>query len=127
LPRALRDGASQRGELAQRKLRGPYHKRKAGDPPLPRKPKPKSDRPVGKPPHERTEERATWVHYMLASGRHDQADMAKALGISVPTLRKHYRPELKNAISRINAIVTQSALMQAIGAQTRTGRRRSCR
>lgn len=48
----------------------------------------------GRPAHERTERNASKVSLLFAMG-HDLKDVAAALGITQPTLRKHYFSEVE--------------------------------
>lgn len=48
----------------------------------------------GRPEHEWTLENSHKINLLFATG-HDPADAAAALGISMPTLRKHYFSELE--------------------------------
>lgn len=55
---------------------------------------------------------------LCAMGGIKQEDIAKALGISPPTLRKHFRDELDVAYLRANAKVVQSAYEQAVSGKS---------
>lgn len=48
----------------------------------------------GRPPHTPDDRKRIKVRLMMAVGRKDE-EIAQALGITMPTLRKHYRQELK--------------------------------
>ncbi len=65
-------------------------------------------------PHEPTPETRKQVETMTGFGV-PQADVAKLLGISKPTLDKHYRPELDTGMLKANVQVTQSLFQKAIG------------
>jgi hypothetical protein len=55
-------------------------------------------------PHEPTKVDRDTVSVMVAGGI-AQADIARARGISMVTLRKHYRAELTNGMTALNTIV----------------------
>lgn len=61
-------------------------------------------RPANRPPHEPTEVDRRSVSVMVAGGI-AQADIASARGISVGTLRKYYRQEIRNSTTALNTIV----------------------
>ena len=58
----------------------------------------------GKPPHQPTKVDRDMITVMVAGGI-KQADIARAKGIDLKTLRKHYRAELDNGASSINTMV----------------------
>jgi hypothetical protein len=58
----------------------------------------------GKPLHEPTKVDRDTVTVMVAGGI-AQVDIASARGISLPTLRLHYRAELDNGANQINTVV----------------------
>lgn len=49
-------------------------------------------------------------------------DIAVAVGLSLPTLYKHFRLELDVALVKANAKVAESIFMQAVGAPAHTTR-----
>ena len=61
-------------------------------------------RPANRPPHEPTKVDRDTVSVMAAGGI-AQADIARARGISEPTLRKHYRAELSAGMTALNTMV----------------------
>lgn len=64
----------------------------------------KTGRPSNNPAHEPTRQTRDMVTVMVA-GAIDQNAIAAAMGISRPTLRKHYRQEIKNGTTTVNGIV----------------------
>jgi hypothetical protein len=58
----------------------------------------------GAPSHEPTKADRDMITVMVAGGI-KQADIARAKGIDIKTLRKHYREELDNGASSINTMV----------------------
>ncbi len=70
--------------------------------------------PPGRPPHEPTKESRLTVAVMIAGGI-EQAHIAAGLGLSRPTLRKHYRNEIKSGGARANGNVVAALYKQAIG------------
>jgi hypothetical protein len=68
-----------------------------------RKPSP-NNRPAHRPPHQPTQVDRDTVSVMVAGGI-AQADVARARGISEPTLRRYYRAELDSGATAINTIV----------------------
>lgn len=72
----------------------------------------------GRPPHEATQENIMKVNMLLAFGRTD-AEIAAALDITEPTLRKHYFSVLKRkADARLQA---EAWLLAKIGEQVSEG------
>jgi hypothetical protein len=69
-------------------------------------------KPAHRPPHEPTPKDRVTVKVMTAGGI-DQAQVAGVLGISKPTLRKHYRKELNAAAPEANAMVSASLYQMA--------------
>jgi hypothetical protein len=57
-------------------------------------PVPQSRDRAGRPPHVRTQENSNKINLLFATG-HDLKDAARAIGITLPTLRKHYFPEVE--------------------------------
>jgi len=71
----------------------------------------------GRPEHERTERNANKVSLLFALG-HDVKDVAAALGITQPTLRKHYFSEVSQRDAmrlKLKAEVLSSLFDQAKG------------
>lgn len=68
----------------------------------------------GRPSHQPTKKSRAEVE-ALASYGVPQAEIAKLLAITEPTLRKHYRPQLDLAEIKANAMVAQSLYSKAIG------------
>ena len=58
----------------------------------------------GQPAHAPTKLDRDTVKVMVAGGI-TQADIARSRGISLPTLRKHYRAELDNGATELNTMV----------------------
>jgi DNA invertase Pin-like site-specific DNA recombinase len=58
----------------------------------------------GRPEHEPTKVERDLITVMIAGGI-TQADIARSRGIDLKTLRKHYRPELDNGKTSIDAMV----------------------
>lgn len=73
----------------------------------------------GQPPHVPTDKDRLTVKVMVAGGI-EQVDIAGVLGISGPTLRKHYRREIDTGAAEIGAQVVASLVTMAVG---RPGRR----
>jgi hypothetical protein len=63
-----------------------------------------SKRSRGQPPHQSTKADRDAVTLMVAGGI-NQADIARWRGIDLKTLRKHYREELDNGATTVNAMV----------------------
>jgi hypothetical protein len=61
-------------------------------------------RPAHRPAHEPTKVDRDTVKVMVAGGI-IQADIARSKGISLPTLRKHYRAELDNGKTELDTMV----------------------
>ena len=68
----------------------------------------------GRAPHEPTEASRRQVRALAAYGI-PQDEIARVLGISKPTLEKHYRPELDRAETEANAKVAESLFRKATG------------
>ena len=66
----------------------------------------------GRPPHNPTERDRLQVRTLAAVGV-TVADVAKVMGLSIPTLRKHYASELSAGSIEANAKVAQSLFKQA--------------
>lgn len=74
----------------------------------------------GRPPHVVTAENRALVTMLLATGR-DEAAIAGALGVSEPTLRKHYFSEIKGRASarlRVEGKLLAKLAEQAMGGDT---------
>ena len=65
-------------------------------------------------PHEPTDESKTMARTLSGLGV-PQGDIATLLGVSKPTLHKHYREELDKGMAEANAKVAQSLFKQATG------------
>ena len=68
-------------------------------------------------PHEPTEDSKTMARTLSGLGV-PQDDIATLLGVSKPTLHKHYRKELDKGMAEANAKVAQSLFKQATGGNT---------
>ena len=68
----------------------------------------------GRPPHEPTEASRKQVKAIAAYGV-PQDEIGKVVGVSKPTLEKHYRDELDRAQSEVNAKVAESLFRKATG------------
>ena len=68
-------------------------------------------------PHETTDETRTMARTLSGLGV-PQDDIATLLGVSKPTLHKHYREELYKGMAEANAKVAQSLFKQATGGNT---------
>lgn len=82
--------------------------------PPPRKPAITVPPPAHRPPHEPTKESRALVKVMAAGGI-EQARMAGALGITRPTLRKHYKAEIGNGGAEADAQIIAALFKSAIG------------
>jgi hypothetical protein len=71
-------------------------------------------RPNGRPMHERTEQSIAQVKTLAIAGVRQEL-IARVLGISVPTLTKHYREELDLATVQANAAVARNLYSKATG------------
>jgi hypothetical protein len=71
-----------------------------------------SKNPGGRPPFEASDEMRKAVEAMSSVGI-PQSDIAKAFGISEPTLRKYFREELDTAAIKANARVAANLYKQA--------------
>ncbi len=69
---------------------------------------------TGRPPHEPTEATRKQVKALAAYGV-PQDEIGKVIGISKPTLEKHYREELDRAQIEANAKVAESLFRKAMG------------
>ena len=67
----------------------------------------------GRPTHKRTELSAKTIESMAGFGI-PVGDIAKAIGVSEPTLRKHYGPELELGQIKANTQVAQSLFRRAM-------------
>lgn len=70
------------------------------------------------PPHEPTAELRRVVWIMSATGQR-YADIAMCLGVTLPTLRKHYRDELKRGKLQANANVAGRLYSEAMRGHVR--------
>jgi DNA-binding XRE family transcriptional regulator len=68
----------------------------------------------GRPPHEPSEASRRQVRALAAYGI-PQDEIARVIGVSKPTLEKHYRPELDRAETEANAKVAESLFRKATG------------
>ncbi len=68
----------------------------------------------GRPPHQPTEATRKQVKALSAYGI-PQEEIGKVIGVSKPTLEKHYRDELDRAQSEVNAKVAESLFRKATG------------
>ena len=68
-------------------------------------------------PHEPTDETRTMARTLSGLGV-PQDDIATLLGVSKPTLHKHYRDELDKGMAEANAKVAQSLFKQATSGNT---------
>jgi hypothetical protein len=68
----------------------------------------------GRPPHVPTEATRKQVKALAAYGV-PQDEIGKVIGVSKPTLEKHYRDELDRAQSEANARVAESLFRKATG------------
>lgn len=73
-------------------------------------------RKAGRPPYEPTDKDRRVVVSMVAAGI-EQREIARALGITAPTLRRHFRTELDTGESLMLAEVTRSLFDMATGAK----------
>jgi hypothetical protein len=67
---------------------------------------------IGRPPHEPTRETRRLVEHHAATGTLHQ-QIAKLLGISLNTLKKHYPEELELGLARANAVVSGTLFSEA--------------
>lgn len=74
-------------------------------------------KPKGRPPFKPNEETRKSVEMMSAVGI-PQADIAKVLNTSEPTLRKYFRDELDNAAIKANTKVGGALFNKAVGGDT---------
>ncbi len=68
-----------------------------------RKPSPTA-RPANRPPHEPTKVDRDTVAAMVAAGI-AQVDIARCCAVSEPTLRKHYKEEIRTGTTTLNTMV----------------------
>lgn len=71
-------------------------------------------RSAGRPPHEPTKQTRKFVVSMVAAGI-EQLEIARVLGITKPTLHKHYRAELDTGQALAVTEVAQSLFNMATG------------
>lgn len=71
-------------------------------------------RPQHRPPHDPSEKLRKRVEHMVAIG-FPQPDIAKVIGISEPTLRKHYRDELDCGRAVVTAKISRRLARMALG------------
>ena len=67
---------------------------------------------AGRPPHEPTEATRRQAEMMSGYGV-PQDDIALLIGVSPPTLRKHYEEDLARGMAKANAQIGQSLFQQA--------------
>jgi hypothetical protein len=79
---------------------------------------PSAKRPAHRPEYEATDKDRLTVKVMVAGGI-DQVAIAGVLGISKPTLRKHFRREIDTGMAEIGAQVVSSLITMAIGRPAR--------
>ncbi len=70
----------------------------------------RTDTKLGRPEHEPTEENIIFIMVLLAGGM-TQKEVADTLGLSVPTLRKHYLHLLKQRDRLFNRLRTKLRAM----------------
>jgi hypothetical protein len=80
----------------------------AGRPRRPRK-------PPGRPPHVPTEESRRFVGALVTTLNLNHEQVAAVMGLNAKTLRKHYRPELKEAKLKIDIAVHQTFVAKCLG------------
>lgn len=66
----------------------------------------------GRPPHQPTDAQRKQVEAMAGYGI-PEIDIARSVGISDMTLRKYYRSELDNGVTKANSAVAQSLYKKA--------------
>lgn len=71
-------------------------------------------RKAGRPPYEPTDKDRKFVVSMVATGV-DQLEIARVLGITKPTLAKHFREELNTGQALANTEVAMSLFNMATG------------
>lgn len=71
---------------------------------MPTRKPPPTARPANRPPHEPTKVDRDTVAAMVAAGI-AQADIARCRAISEPTLRKHYKEEIRTGTTTLNTMV----------------------
>ncbi len=72
------------------------------------------EHPGGRPPHRPTDKSRREVEALSGYGIPEH-EIARVVGISKPTLLKHYREELDQGITKANAKVAESLFRKAIG------------
>jgi hypothetical protein len=83
-------------------------------------PAPAAKRPAHRPVYEASDKDRLTVKVMVAGGI-EQTAIAGVLGISGPTLRKHFRREINTGMAEISAQVVSSLITMAIGRPGRRG------
>lgn len=74
-------------------------------------------KPNGRPPHAPTEQTREAVKALVVAGMvHD--DIARIIGVSDETLRKHYRDELDTGLERAIGNVSNTLLQKALNGDT---------
>lgn len=73
-----------------------------------------------KPPHEPTERTRAEVSALYSFGI-PQEDIGRYIGIDAKTLRKHYREELDNSVTKANAAVGRFLYQNATGNTLKDG------
>lgn len=100
----------------------PARKAKAAKPaPEPAAPPTSTGKPAHRPPYVPTDKERLTVKVMVAGGI-KQVAIAGVLGISGPTLRKHFRREINTAAAEIGAQVVHSLITMAVGQKAAPGR-----
>ena len=74
----------------------------------------KAKRKTGRPPHKPTDDMRKTVEAMAGYGI-PQTDIGLVVGISKPTLEKHYRVELDTGAIKANSKIAESLYKQATG------------
>ncbi len=77
--------------------------------------KPELALPQGRPPHTPTDTTRATVERAALLPKMTHDDIAALIGVSTPTLEKHYPDELRNGANRMHVQVTQSFLENVIG------------
>lgn len=73
-----------------------------------------------KPPHEPTDRTRAEVSALYSFGI-PQEDIGRYIGIDAKTLRKHYRDELDNSVTKANAAVGRFLYQNATGSTLKDG------
>lgn len=73
-----------------------------------------------KPPHEPTDRTRAEVSALYSFGI-PQEDIGRYIGIDAKTLRKHYREELDNSVTKANAAVGRFLYQSATGSTLKDG------